>query len=66
MTTPDVAAAAKEFREWMEAELTLLATCPRCEIIAWFPDGRCSMCGMERWQEGPAPRRILRGLGDLL
>lgn len=36
--------------------------CPRCDITAWFNDGRCAICGMDPRAQGPAPRRILVGI----
>lgn len=54
------------FREWVNDELDRLLTCPRCGPCFWFDDQRCSICGMERDEQGPAPRRIVKGLSSII
>ena len=47
------------FRKQLEAE-----RCPRCDISTRTSllHPRCFVCGMEPSIEGPAPRRIMKGI----
>lgn len=56
-----------EFTLWLAEQLEPWHRgCPRCDwLVAWMVDGRCAMCGMDPREEGPAPRRLLRGLSAL-
>ena len=55
-------AMSTRFEEWLAAHVHELLTCPRCDTTLWFDDGRCVLCGMTRFDQGPAPIRNLQGI----